>query len=162
MKIYTVLYDHKHGTDIGVHGTGYLADRAAEAIIREYVDSFVDESDEDDKKKRAEILKLLDDDKVCEATNEYSELTQGTETVYVEENGLKTQSTPLTFGELEEGELFIGFPLDGDDSGHGGFRGSHRLFEKCCAPHGTDDNAFSAENHTGSRMPNTMKVIKVL
>lgn len=43
---------------------------------------------------------------------------------------LKPMSTPLTFGELEVGQQFISFPLDGDDSGHGGFRGTSYVFVK--------------------------------
>lgn len=39
-------------------------------------------------------------------------------------------SKPLTVGELDVGDTFIFFPDDGDDSGHGGFRGSGRLFVK--------------------------------
>ena len=43
---------------------------------------------------------------------------------------LKTQSVPLTYGDLEIGDKFISFPTDGDDSGHGGFRGGRNLFMK--------------------------------
>lgn len=39
-------------------------------------------------------------------------------------------SKPLTFGELAVGEHFIAFPQDGDDSGHGGYRGTSWVFEK--------------------------------
>jgi len=46
------------------------------------------------------------------------------------EEQLKTTSKPLTFGELAVGDCFIGFPIDGDDSGHGGFRETHNLFWK--------------------------------
>lgn len=41
-----------------------------------------------------------------------------------------TVSRPLTVGDLKPGEWFIVFPCDGDDSGHGGFRGAGRLFER--------------------------------
>jgi hypothetical protein len=40
------------------------------------------------------------------------------------------ESTPITVRDLKVGEKFIFFPYDGDDSGHGGFRGGARLFEK--------------------------------
>ena len=36
----------------------------------------------------------------------------------------------LLFGELRVGERFIGFPLSGDDSGHGGYRGTAYVFQK--------------------------------
>lgn len=39
-------------------------------------------------------------------------------------------SKPLTLGELEPETMFIFFPSDGDDSGHGGFRGGPRIFIK--------------------------------
>lgn len=76
-------------------------------------------------------------------------------------NGIKlergTQSEPLTFGELGEGDHFISFPLDGDDSGHGGFRAGSRLFTKL------DDECARAGNGTSiSRMPATMRITKVI
>jgi hypothetical protein len=36
----------------------------------------------------------------------------------------------LTFGELNIGDMFIGFPLDGDNNGHGGYKGGHVLYRK--------------------------------
>jgi hypothetical protein len=42
----------------------------------------------------------------------------------------RCQSKPLTVRDLKVGEKFIFFPSDGDDSGHGGFRGGARLFVK--------------------------------
>jgi hypothetical protein len=39
-------------------------------------------------------------------------------------------SKPLTFKELEEGAKFISFPLDGDDSGHGGYRRGEYVYTK--------------------------------
>lgn len=44
--------------------------------------------------------------------------------------GGRTQSRPMEFAELSVGEYFIAFPLDGDDGGHGGFRGSANVFRK--------------------------------
>jgi len=37
---------------------------------------------------------------------------------------------PLTFGELELGQKFIGFPTPGDNHGHGGFRKAAYIFTK--------------------------------
>jgi len=37
---------------------------------------------------------------------------------------------PLTFGELPVGARFISVPSPGDNSGHGGLRGTHRIFTK--------------------------------
>jgi hypothetical protein len=37
-------------------------------------------------------------------------------------------SKPITVGDLKVGDKFIFFPTDGDDSGHGGFKGGARLF----------------------------------
>lgn len=39
-------------------------------------------------------------------------------------------SKPLTLADLSVGDVFIRFPMDGDDSGHGGFKGGARLFVK--------------------------------
>jgi hypothetical protein len=39
-------------------------------------------------------------------------------------------SRPKTVADLKVGDKFIVFPDDGDDSGHGGFRGGCRLFVK--------------------------------
>jgi len=39
-------------------------------------------------------------------------------------------SKPLTLADLKVGEAFIFFPDDGDDSGHGGFKGGGRIFTK--------------------------------
>lgn len=36
----------------------------------------------------------------------------------------------LTFGELSKGDMFIVFPIPGDNQGHGGFKGTHRIFRK--------------------------------
>lgn len=37
---------------------------------------------------------------------------------------------PLTFGELKICQKFICLPLPGDNSGHGGFRGTYHIFTK--------------------------------
>ena len=38
----------------------------------------------------------------------------------------RSMSKPLTYGELQPGDKFIFFPIDGDDRGHGGFcRGAY-------------------------------------
>ncbi len=39
-------------------------------------------------------------------------------------------SKPCTIADLKVGDTFIPFPTDGDDHGHGGFRGGSRLFIK--------------------------------
>lgn len=69
-------------------------------------------------------------------------------------------SKPLTFGELSIGDHFIGFPVDGDDSGHGGYRGGHNLFRKISKRQ--SDNAVAVESGTLSWMTNNMEVIKVI
>ena len=78
---------------------------------------------------------------------------------------------PLTFGELAVGEHFIWFPSPGDNTGHGGFRGTSWVFEK------TDDNlaeaapgipygiphggAVSIAHQTPSDLPHSAAVIRV-
>lgn len=44
-----------------------------------------------------------------------------------------TISQKLTFSKIRIKSYFIAFPDDGDDSGHGGFRGKHNVFIKTSA-----------------------------
>lgn len=83
----------------------------------------------------------------------------------------KTQSKPLTFGELKIGDSFIGFPTDGDDSGHGGFRNGSYVFKKIESPlkyglHdnkcGLTDNATRLLDKNNSHFPDSMLVHKVI
>jgi hypothetical protein len=95
MKVYTLRYAHKHGTDVMVFGDGSLADNAAEEIIREYIDDFAEKSEDGDEAK-AKILELLDSsDKVSEAIDAYGELTSGYETIEIEEAELALGKDPL-------------------------------------------------------------------
>lgn len=75
-------------------------------------------------------------------------------------------STPLTFYELRVGAWFIAFPIDGDDSGHGGFRRPTRVFEKTSNIDFSDrmpvDNAISIGTGRESHMTATMPVLQVL
>jgi hypothetical protein len=77
---------------------------------------------------------------------------------------IKTRSRPLTFGELDEEEYFIGFPLDGDDEGHGGFRNGSYVFRKVSPIEdgfGVGRNAIRLNDGNLSHMPNGMMVLKV-
>ena len=69
----------------------------------------------------------------------------------------KTMSTPLTVGELEYGDKFIGFPRDGDDSGHGGFRNGSYIFVKARG----DMNAVRLIDGVAMEQPDGMEVLKV-
>lgn len=40
------------------------------------------------------------------------------------------ESKYFTFGELEVGDKFIALPVDGDDHGHGGWKGLCWIFVK--------------------------------
>lgn len=75
-------------------------------------------------------------------------------------------SKPLTFGELEIGDSFIDFPVDGDDSGHGGFRKGSYVFKKIKP---ILSGAFKLKMNTErvtdkglSSFPDSMQVYKVL
>ena len=77
-----------------------------------------------------------------------------------------TQSTPLTFGELGLGKTFICFPSDGDDSGHGGFRGAHYVFikfdeDKSVSSQTPPDNALRMRDGVPSHIPKGMQVLEV-
>ena len=79
------------------------------------------------------------------------------------ESTLHPSSPRLTFGDLEPGDHFIGFPLPGDDSGHGGYLGAHRLFVKtrASAPSVYRDSGRASADGAESVFPNSMPVIKV-
>ena len=88
----------------------------------------------------------------------------------IKEHGFKTiakklEPIPLTFAEIPINTLFISFPVDGDDSGHGGFRRGSYLFEKTST--NTDplqDNArcVSASFGPASHIPPGMEVLRIL
>jgi hypothetical protein len=69
----------------------------------------------------------------------------------------RTISKPLSFGELTLKDKFIGFPLDGDDAGHGGYRGESYVFEKVGYEHAVrlKDGAICGN-------PAGMRVLKVI
>lgn len=74
-------------------------------------------------------------------------------------------SKPLTFCELKVGSCFIFFPCDGDDAGHGGYRGAHRVFMKLNsnkAYSGGDENSIAVGSQVKSSMTPYMQVMKVL
>ncbi len=74
-----------------------------------------------------------------------------------------TQSKPLTFKELSIGDHFIAFPLDGDDSGHGGFRGASRVCKKLSEDIGPlKDNDIAIGTGITSHSPAKMKILRVL
>ena len=73
----------------------------------------------------------------------------------------------LTFKDLEDGDLFIGFPVDGDNSGHGGYLSTHNIFRKDMTIPDLNDgfsptkNAICLSSNTFSSMPDSMEVLKV-
>ena len=75
-------------------------------------------------------------------------------------SGLKTMSTPLTFGELKVGEHFVCFPTDGDDSGHGGFRSGSYVFAKIEPEHTLSyclpDNSIRIQDGIKTHNPDTI------
>ncbi len=72
----------------------------------------------------------------------------------------------LKFQYLKIGEKFICMPVPGDDSGHGGFKGSHNVFIKIY-PYHRDDfpsdkyNAVRLCDGTFSSLPAGVWVIRV-
>jgi hypothetical protein len=73
-----------------------------------------------------------------------------------------TTSTPLTFKELPEGSRFICFPVDGDDSGHGGYRKAAYLFTKLLMSKGAGgENAMRNKDGMLSQMTPDMNVLLV-
>ena len=86
-------------------------------------------------------------------------------------------SGKLTFGDLKVGDKFIAFPSDGDNSGHGGYLGSHNVFMKIspCYEKSTFEifklkiinqpalqmNSMNVDRGILSHSPNNMFLIKV-
>lgn len=70
----------------------------------------------------------------------------------------------MRFGELEIGDRFIGWPLPGDNHGHGGYLGSNRLFVKTEMKVERMHDNGAAKNGSGveSTFPQAMTVIKVI
>jgi len=67
----------------------------------------------------------------------------------------------LTFGDLKVNDSFIGFPMAGDNHGHGGYLGGHLIYVKI-EPDEHGDNAVRfLGKGTRSKFPDAMKVLKV-
>lgn len=69
----------------------------------------------------------------------------------------------LTFEDLKIGDRFIAFPLPGDNSGHGGYKGAHWIFMKIEIVGELSPRYRSVRLCTGSllKMDDSMPVIKV-
>lgn len=72
-------------------------------------------------------------------------------------------SKKLTFGDLEIGDRLIGFPVSGDNEGHGGFLGYHNVFIKIPAVNddGIERNVVNMSTGFLSNFPDSMNVIKI-
>lgn len=108
-----------------------------------------------------QVLVVLDPDAHCEICG----LARGVGCAH-HERVCETQSEPLQFHELSVGDHFIMFPADGDDSGHGGFRGTRWLCRKTRPselgePYGVVTNLVCINNGAESRATPGMRVIKV-
>lgn len=70
----------------------------------------------------------------------------------------------LTFGELELSDKFIVFPIAGDDSGHGGFKGGHYIFYKWKYDEDGQDIFCAKKFSDGvfSMLPDSIEVIKLI
>ena len=69
----------------------------------------------------------------------------------------------LTFGELEVGDKFVGFPLAGDNSGHGGYKGTHRVYIKIKTKSKITGTHLAKNVKYGTKAdcPDSMYVIKI-
>jgi len=82
---------------------------------------------------------------------------------YAKENNLAIEShsnEKLTFAELNEDDKFISFPMPGDNSGHGGFLGSHWLFKKM-KPYATGENAIRKYDNRPVEFRDNSQVLKI-
>jgi len=78
---------------------------------------------------------------------------------------MKNENDKLTVGDLSVGDKFIVFPEPGDNEGHGGYKGTHWIFQKVVAIKGKNAVRLTppppgVENWAS--LPDTMPVIKVL
>jgi hypothetical protein len=79
------------------------------------------------------------------------------------------ENEKLTFGELKRGDMFIAFPRPGDNSGHGGYKGTHWIYYKCedgkARKFDDPDRYTKFEKPDGvdreTQLPDAMEVIKV-
>ena len=70
----------------------------------------------------------------------------------------------LTFRKLKIGDKFIAFPIPGDNHGHGGFLGRHKIFIKTRKTKGAPggyNNAVMLSSGMLAGMPESMFVIQV-
>ena len=71
----------------------------------------------------------------------------------------------LTFGDLKQWEMFIAFPLPGDNNGHGGFKDGGHIFKKLKTPVNSDSNYWvnvvCLFDGAPSYFPDKMLVLKV-
>ena len=70
----------------------------------------------------------------------------------------------LRFDDLAIGDHFIGWPVPGDNDGHGGYLGSQRLFVKTHAHVSDVHESGAASDGRGvqSAFPKTMDVIRIM
>lgn len=73
------------------------------------------------------------------------------------------ENDKLTYGELDIGDSFIGFPLPGDNSGHGGYKQAHIIWYKTSYDSELHENKKAKRFSDGilSDFPDTMHVIKI-
>ena len=85
----------------------------------------------------------------------------------------KRRLKTLTFGDLKVGDMFIDFPTDGDNSGHGGFKTGYVLFKKIESKILKEDGivlktplisfkAMRVSSRRFSSIPDSMEVIKIV
>lgn len=82
-------------------------------------------------------------------------------------NATPSDCEPLTFGELNVGDKFIGIPVPGDNNGHGGLRGGYHLFCKTESARSTyfplgERNAVKLLNNNPYYFTRDAQILKVI
>lgn len=75
-----------------------------------------------------------------------------------------SEKIKLSFDDLEEGDKFIGFPLPGDNSGHGGYKGEHYTYVKTVDSDPktmAGSNAIKLSSGHTAKFPGSMHIIKI-
>lgn len=61
MKVFTLRYSHKNGTDTSVHASEEEADETAAVIIREWIDNWAEKHEKGEEKKKSILADLKHD-----------------------------------------------------------------------------------------------------
>lgn len=83
VRVWVLLYNHKHGTDVGLYSTEGAAYHAAGVIIEQYLEDLDDE-------RQVEIANLLSAGRIADAMVAYEEATGSRESFELVERRIES------------------------------------------------------------------------